>query len=66
MDIETQKLMETLKCDQKIALEEDFSNLRQKASDEVKAKIFVSNLPDELKQPLSDFVKAKLMSEKSI
>ena len=60
MDTETQKLIDALKADQTDALASDANKIRENAADEVKKKIDASDLADDLKEPLSDYVKAQL------
>jgi len=65
MDLETQTLINAFKADQADALASDATKIKENAADEVKKKIEASDLAQELKQPLSDYVKAQLTKSDS-
>jgi len=60
MNKETQNLIKAFNADQDAALASDLEKIRENAASEVEKKIDASDLAEDLKKPLSDFVRAKL------
>jgi hypothetical protein len=63
MNAQTQKLINALQIDQADALASDFKKIREMAADKVRGKIYDSNLAEDLKKSLSDYVMAQLLKK---
>ena len=62
MNNETQKLINALQIDQADALASDFKKIREMAADKVRKKIYDSNLSEDFKKLLSDYVMVQLLT----
>lgn len=63
MDTETYQLLVALEFDQENALNADHLKINREAANEIRTKIFESDLTEDLKEPLSNFVSAKLLTD---